>query len=49
MGVIGCEIAFWPVICVPLVKPAAIWRVWFVFMAGRTDVEDGTEQMLERR
>jgi hypothetical protein len=33
----------------PLVRETEMWCVKFVLMAGRTEVWDGTEQMLERR
>lgn len=45
----GWEMEFWPVIVRPLVRPTEMWWVKFVFMAGRTDVWLGTEQMLDRR
>lgn len=45
----GCEMLFWPVMTSPLARPAEIWWVKLVLMAGRTDVWLGTEQMLESR
>lgn len=48
-GVVGWEMEFWPVITVPSRRPALMWCVKFVFMAGRTDVCSGTLQMELRR
>lgn len=45
----GWEMLFWPVMMVPLARPAEMWCVKLVLMAGRTEVWFGTEQMLERR
>lgn len=45
----GWEIEFWPVMMVVLAREAEMWCVKFVFMAGRTAVWWGTEQMEERR
>ena len=45
----GWEIEFWPVIVVALARPAEMWCVKFVFIAGTTLVWDGTEQIELRR
>ena len=45
----GWEIEFWPVIIVALARPAEMWCVKFVFIAGTTLVWDGTEQIELRR
>lgn len=45
----GWDMLFWPVMTLPFARPAEMWFVKFVFMAGRTEVCWGTEQMLERR
>lgn len=49
VGALGCEMAFWPVMVVPLARETLMWCVKFVFMAGRTEVLLGTEQITERR
>lgn len=45
----GWEMLFWPVMVVPLARPAEMWLVKLVLMAGRTEVWFGTEQILDRR
>jgi len=40
---------FWPVIVLPSSRPAEMWWVKFVFIAGRMDMLDGTPQIEERR
>lgn len=40
---------FCPLIVLPFARPTEMWCEKFVFMAGRTEVWEGTEQMLERR
>lgn len=48
-GAEGCEIAFWPVICVPSSRPAEIWWEKLLFMAGMTFIFEGTPVMAPRR
>lgn len=49
VGAEGCDMAFWPVICVPSSKPALMWCVKLLFMAGSVATLEGIAQMVERR
>lgn len=43
---LGCDMAFWPGSVSPLAKPAQMWCVKFVFIAGRTEMFEGIQHML---
>ena len=49
VGAEGWLMLSWPVRVVPSVRPAEIWWVKLELMAGRTEMEEGMEQMVERR
>lgn len=49
VGTLGCEILFCPVMTVPSVKPAAMWQAKLVLRTGKTDIVDGTPQMLDSK
>jgi len=48
-GSLGCDIEFWPGMVSPLARPAQMWCVKLVLMAGRTEIEGGRQQILLRR
>ena len=49
VGSLGWEMEFWPGMVSPLARPAQMWWVKFVLIAGRTAMHEGMSQMLERR
>ncbi len=49
VGADGCEMEFWPVICVPSARPAEMWCVKLVLMTGSVDTVGGMAQMVDSR
>lgn len=49
VGAEGCDIAFCPVIWDPSSKPALMWCVKLLLMAGNVATLEGIAQMVERR
>lgn len=49
VGALGWEMLFWPVMMSLFESETEMWWVKFVFMAGKTEVNAGTRQIVLRR